>query len=71
MLKGVLMCRACTLGAEQGAVGPVEDQYHLEVCPGYASQWAGLGPMTTQARVQYFMKVDNTSRSKVLSQGSM
>ena len=59
------MCRVCTPWAEQGAEGPVEDQYHLEVCPGYASLWAGLGPMTNRARIQYFMRVDYKRRSKV------
>ena len=38
-------CRACTHGAADGAVGPEEDQGHLEVCPGYASLWSGMGPM--------------------------
>ena len=42
----------------------VEDQDHLEVCPGYASQWAGLGPMTPRTRVQYYMRVDNKRRTK-------
>ena len=64
MYKRDLTCRACTPEAENGAAGPQEDQEHLEVCPGYASQWAGLGPMTTRSRVQYFMKVDNKRRSK-------
>ena len=32
-----LTCRACTPGAEDGAVGPEEDQDHLEVCTGYGS----------------------------------
>ena len=45
--------------------GPVEDQDHLEVCPGYASQWAGLGPLTNRTRVQFFMLVDKKRRSKV------
>ena len=65
LYKRDLTCRACTPGAEQGAEGPVEDQDHLEVCPGYASLWAGLGPMTNRARVQYFMRVDHKRRSKV------
>ena len=64
-----LTCRACTPDAEQGAAGPVEDQDHLEVCPGYASQWVGLGPMTARTRVQYFMRVDKIRRSKA-NQGS-
>ena len=37
MFNRDLTCRACTPNAEQGAAGPVEDQDHLEVCPGYAS----------------------------------
>ena len=59
-----LTCRACTPGAEDGAVGPDEDQDHIEVCPGYASLWAGLGPMTPRSRVKYFMRVDNRRRSE-------
>ena len=59
-----LTCRACTPGAEDGAVGPDEDQDHIEVCPGYASLWAGLGPMTPRSRVNYFMRVDNRRRSE-------
>ena len=65
-----LTCRACTPGADQGVAGPVEDQDHLEVCPGYASQWAGLGPMSNRTRVQYFMRVDSKRRSKTSDQGS-
>ena len=57
-----LTCRACTPGAEDGAVGPDEDQDHLEVCPGYGSLWDGLGPMTPRTRVRYFMRVDNKRR---------
>ena len=57
-----LTCRACTPGAEDGAVGPEEDQDHLEVCPGYVSLWEGLGPMTTRSRVKYFIRVDNMRR---------
>ena len=57
-----LTCRACTPGAADGAVGPEEDQDHLEVCPGYASLWAGLGPMTIQSRVNFFMRVDKRRR---------
>ena len=70
LYKRDLTCRACTPGADQGVAGPVEDQDHLEVCPGYASQWAGLGPMTTRTRVQYYMRVDNKRRTKACSQGS-
>ena len=65
MFKRDLTCRACTPGADQGVAGPVEDQDHLEVCPGYASQWAGLGPLTNRTRVQFFMLVDKKRRSKV------
>ena len=58
-----LTCRACTPGAENGAVGPEEDQdQDLEVCPGYGSLWEGVGPMTTQSRVNHFMRVDNRRR---------
>ena len=59
-----LTCRACSPGAKHGAGGPDEDQDHLEVCPGYASLWAGLGPMTNRARVNYFMRVDSKRRSE-------
>ena len=38
-----LTCRNCTPGADIGVQGPVEDQHHLEWCPGFSSQWAGLG----------------------------
>ena len=66
MFKRDLTCRGCTrTWGRSGAGGPVEDQDHLEVCPGYASQWAGLDPMTTRNRVQYFMRVDKKRRSKV------
>ena len=64
LYKRDLTCRAWNPGAEQGDAGPIEDQDHLEVCPGYANQWAGLGPMTTRTRVQYFMRVDSKRRSK-------
>ena len=57
-----LTCRACTPGAADGAVGPEEDQDHLEVCPGYGSLWAGLGPMTNRSRVNFFMRVDKKRR---------
>ena len=57
-----LTCRACTPGAVDGAVGPEEDQDHLEVCPGYARLWADLGPMTTRSRVNFFMRVDKRRR---------
>ena len=64
MFKRDLTCRACTPEADQGGAGPIEDQEHLEVCPGYASQWAGLGPMTPRVRVNYFMRVDNKRRKQ-------
>ena len=51
MFKRDLTCRACTPEADQGGAGPIEDQEHLEVCTGYASQWARLGSMTPRARV--------------------
>ena len=57
-----LTCRACTPGAKDRGMGPQEDQEHLEVCPGYASLWEGLGLMTTHTRVKYFMRVDNKRR---------
>ena len=62
MYGGDLTCRACTPGAEDGAVGPEEDQDHLEVCPGYGSLWDGLGPMMPRTRVNYFLRVDNKRR---------
>ena len=67
LYKRDLTCQACTPEAENGGLGPVEDQDHLKVCPGYSSLWAGLGPMTTLARVQYFLKVDKKRRSKARS----
>ena len=62
MYKRDLTCRSCTPNADKGALGPVEDQDHIECCPGLASLWAGLGPLTSQARVQYFMRVDSKRR---------
>ena len=59
--------QALTSGAADGAVGPEEDQEHLEVCPGYDSLWAGLGPMTTRSRVNYFWGVDKRRRSEASS----
>ena len=57
-----LICRNCTPEADQGAGGPIEDQDHLEVCSGFSSLWAGLGPLTARARVQYFLRVDHQRR---------
>ena len=62
MYKRDLTCRACTTAADCDGTGPVEDQEHLECCPGYASQWVGLGPMTPRTRVNYFIRVDNLRR---------
>ena len=59
-----LTCRGCTPEADKGKIGPVEDQDHLEWCPGYSTLWAGLGPASARARVQYFMKVDHKRRTK-------
>ena len=67
MYQRDLTCRACTPRAADGAPGPEEDQEHLEVCPGYGSLWAGLGPMTTRSRVNYFMRVDKQRRSEASS----
>ena len=55
-----LVCRGCT---PDGISGPIEDQDHLEWCPGYSNLWAGLGPASTRGRVQYFMRVDHKRRT--------
>ena len=34
-----------------------EDQKHLEICSGYSELWDGLGPLTEQSRIKYFMRV--------------
>ena len=46
-----LTCRSCTPNAEEGVMGQVEDKDYIEFCPCLASLWAGLGPLTNQARV--------------------
>ena len=35
----------------------IEDQEHLETCRGYSELWDGLGPLTEQSRIRYFMRV--------------
>ena len=57
--KGDLTCRACQPDLATGLVGEDETQEHLGVCPGYQELWQGLGPMTPQTRVKYFMRVKN------------
>ena len=68
-----LICRACRpqeqkeqeQGAQEQEQGIqeqerepcIEDQEHLECCPGYAELWEGLGPATEESRVKYFMRV--------------
>jgi hypothetical protein len=66
LYKRDLTCRACTTAADRVQTGPVEDQEHLECCPGYASQWAGLGPLTPRSRVNYFIRVDQIRRKAAL-----
>ena len=71
LYKRDLTCRACTTAADRDGpgpvTGPVEDQEHLECCPGYASQWAGLGPMTPRTRVNYFLRVDTIRRKAAVT----
>ena len=70
--KRDLRCRACGPGAgqqdkeqdeteeqqqQQDEEWHIEDQDHLEICPGYSELWAGLGPLTEQSRIKYFMRV--------------
>ena len=66
MYNRYLTCRYCTPDANHGALGPVEDQEHLECCSGFSSQWAGLGPSTAKARVQYFIRIDKIRRGSKL-----
>ena len=42
---------------EQEQGGQVEDQDHLEVCPGYSELWEGLSPASPETTVRYFMRV--------------
>ena len=35
----------------------IENQEHIEVCPGYSELWNGLGPYSEQSRLKYFMRV--------------
>ena len=35
----------------------IEDQEHLEVCPGHSELWEGLGPINEQSRIRYFMRL--------------
>ena len=35
----------------------IEDQEHLEICPGHSELWEGLGPINEQSRIRYFMRV--------------
>ena len=52
-----MICRACQPHLATWLEGQEETQEHLEVCPGYGELWQGLGPMTPQAKVRYFMKL--------------
>ena len=53
-----LWCRACGPGqGEQQQEEQIEDQDHLEVCPGYSELWEGLGPASPETTVRYFMRV--------------
>jgi hypothetical protein len=54
-----LICRACRPDPTTGLEGQDETQEHLEVCKGYSKLWEGLGPLTPQSRVKYFLKVKN------------
>ena len=54
-----LICRACRPDPTTGLEGQDETQEHLEVCKGYGELWQGLGPLTPQSRVKYFLKVKN------------
>ena len=57
--KRDLTCRACRPDPAAGLDGHVETQEHLELCTGYSELWLGLGPMTPQTVVRYFIKVRN------------
>ena len=35
----------------------IEDQEHLEICPGHRELWEGLGPTDEQSRIRYFMRL--------------
>jgi hypothetical protein len=65
LYKRDLTCRSCMTETSQESAGQMEDQDHLECCPGYSSLWAGLGPLTARVRVQYFLRVDNRRRGAV------
>ena len=69
MYKRDLTCRACTTAADRDGpvAGPEEDQEHLKCCPGYAGQWAWLGPMTPRTRVNYSIRVDSIRRKSAVS----
>ena len=55
--KRDMICRACRPDPATGMEGEEETQEHLEVCQGYGELWQGLGPLTPQSRVRYFMKL--------------
>jgi hypothetical protein len=57
--KRDLTCQACRPDPAAGLDGHVETQEHLELCAGYSELWLGLGPMTPQTVVRYFIKVRN------------
>ena len=57
--KRDLTCQACRPDPAAGLVGHVETQEQLELCIGYSELWLGLGPMTPQTVVRYFIKVRN------------
>ena len=65
------VCMYCMTTADRDGpgpvTGPVEDQEHLKCCHGYASQWAGLGPMTPRTRVNYFLGVDSMRRKAAVT----
>ena len=62
--KRDLTCRACRPDPATGLEGHVETQEHLEVCVGYSECWEGIGPMTPQALVRYFIKVKNRRKKE-------
>ena len=41
-----------------------EDQKHLEICSGYSELSDGLGPLTEQFRIKYFMRVKLKRRAE-------
>ena len=58
-------------GIQEQEWGPcIEDQEHLECCPGYAKLWEGLAPATEESRVKYFMQVKLKRLKQQQSQNS-